>query len=78
MPKDTQNQHVQASPHADGMQENIINDSTASAGDKLSVFTYTKQDEEFGVEKNPYHFTPKEDPMMSRFERLMKGHQKKE
>lgn len=76
MPKDTQNQHVQASPHPDGIQENVINDSTASAGDKISVFTYSKQNEEFGVEKNPYHLNPKKDLMMERFEKLMKGHKK--
>jgi len=51
MPRNSENQHVQSNPHPDGLQENVINDSTASAGDKLSVFTYAKQNAEFGVEK---------------------------
>lgn len=76
MPKDTQNQHVQASPHPDGIQENVINDSTASAGDKLSIFTYSTQEVEFGGENNPYHFTPKKDLMMERFEKMMRGNKK--
>lgn len=73
MPRDSQNQHVETTPHQDGIQENFINDSTASAGDKLGVFTYAKQNGEFGVEKNPYHFKPKQDPIMERFEKLLKG-----
>lgn len=72
MPRN-ENQHVQSSPHPDGVQENFINDSTASAGDKLSVFTKAKQNAEFGMEKNPYHFTPSKDPLMDRFEKLMRG-----
>ncbi|CAM5200939.1 putative protein OS=Ureibacillus acetophenoni OX=614649 GN=SAMN05877842_10264 PE=4 SV=1 [Ureibacillus acetophenoni] len=77
MPKDTQNQHVQTSPHPDGKQESVINDPTATAGDKLSVFTYSTQAAEFGGESSPFHFTPKKDPMMERFEKLMRGHKKK-
>ncbi|PKC52701.1 hypothetical protein RhiirA1_480901, partial [Rhizophagus irregularis] len=68
MPRDTDNQHVEATPHFDGKEESIINDPTATAGDKLSVFTKANQNEEFGMEKNPFHFTPKKDPMMERFE----------
>ncbi len=76
MPKDSQNQHVQSSPHPDGIQENVINDSTASAGNNLGVFTNAKQNAEFGLEKNPYHYTPKQDPMMERFEKLIRGTKK--
>jgi len=77
MPRNSENQHVQSNPHPDGLQENVINDSTASAGDKLSVFTYAKQNAEFGVEKNPYHYKPKHDPMLERFEKLVRGTKKK-
>nr|WP_106779725.1 hypothetical protein [Lysinibacillus timonensis] len=76
MPRETRNNYVEVTPHSDGMQESIINDPTATAGDKLSVFTRAKQTGEFGQEINPYHFTPKEDPMMQRFEKLMRGNRK--
>lgn len=74
MPKDTENQHSQATPHFDGPRESIINDSTASAGESLGIYTQTNT--EFGMEKSPFKFTPKKDPMMERFEKLMRGTKK--
>lgn len=73
MPNNNGNQHVEATPHFDGPKESIINDPTASAGGKAGVYTEAKPVVEFGMEKNPYKFTPKENPMMQRFEKLMKG-----
>lgn len=76
MPRNSENQHVEATPHFDGPKESIINDPTASAGDKLGMFIEKKTSVEFGMEKNPYKFTPKKDPMMERFEKLMRGTKK--
>ncbi len=76
MPRDSENQHVEATPHFDGPRESIVNDPTASAGDKLGMFTESNRTVEFGMEKNPYKFTPKKDPMMERFEKLMRGTKK--
>ncbi|RUL56884.1 MULTISPECIES: hypothetical protein [Lysinibacillus] len=76
MPRESENQHVEATPHMDGPKESIINDPTATGGDAMGVYTEAKPIVEFGMEKNPFKFTPKEDPMMSRFEKLMKGTKK--
>ncbi|SOC05279.1 hypothetical protein SAMN05880501_10436 [Ureibacillus xyleni] len=76
MPRDTENQHSQATPHFDGPRESIINDPTASGGESLGVYTEAKPIVEFGMEKNPFKFTPKQDPMMERFEKLMRGSKK--
>ncbi|WP_075617886.1 hypothetical protein [Paenisporosarcina indica] len=70
MPRRSDNQHVETAPHFDGKQENIINDPTASAGSMMGVQNETK--EEFARE-NPFHYTPKEDPEMKEFEKLMRG-----
>lgn len=70
------NQHVESTPHFDGAKESIINDPTASASEKISVYTQAKPIEEFAMEKNPYKYTPKVDPMMERFEKLMRGTKK--
>lgn len=76
MPRNSENQHVEATPHFDGEKDSIINDPTATASDKIGIFIPTEQLGEFGMEKNPYNFTPKADPMMQRFERLMRGTKK--
>ena len=75
MPKD-ENAHANATPHFDGGRDTVINDSTASASDKLGVYTPPKTNAEFGMEKNPFKYTPKVDPMMERFEKLMRGNRK--
>lgn len=45
------NQHVESTPHFDGAKESIINDPTASASEKISVYTQAKPIEEFAIEK---------------------------
>ncbi|RHW38410.1 hypothetical protein D1B33_05890 [Lysinibacillus yapensis] len=76
MPRDNDTQHVEATPHFDGRRESIINDPTASASSKAGIFIEAKPSVEFGAEKNPYNYTPKEDPEMQRFEKLMRGTKK--
>lgn len=76
MPRNSENQHVEATPHFDGPRESVINDSTASASSKLGMFTENNTDEEIAAEKSPFKFTPKQDPMMERFEKLMRGTKK--
>lgn len=51
MPRNSENQHVEATPHFDGPKESIVNDSTASAGDKLGMFIEKKTSLEIGMEK---------------------------
>ena len=75
MPKD-ENIHVNATPHFDGEGDRIINDPTSTASNKLGVFTPPQSNVEFGMERNPFKFTPKVDPMMQRFEKLMRGNRK--
>jgi len=70
MPRRSDNQHVETAPHFDGKQENIINDPTASASSMIGI--QAKTTEEFAQE-NPFHYTPKVDPKMKQFEKLMKG-----
>ncbi|RID81707.1 hypothetical protein D1953_19905 [Peribacillus asahii] len=70
MPRDDENIHVEATPHFDGKRESIINDPTASASSTMGIFDTKK---EFAQEKNPFNYTPKQDPEMERFEKLMRG-----
>lgn len=70
MPRRSDNQHVETAPHFDGEKENIINDPTASASLVIGVKAKTK--EEISQE-NPFHYTPKEDPEMKQFEKIMRG-----
>ncbi|PUB10009.1 hypothetical protein [Paenisporosarcina sp. OV554] len=70
MPRENENQHVEATPHFDGEIEGIINDPTASAGSKIGIVN-TKG--EFAQEKNPFNFIPKQDPEMKQFAKLMAG-----
>ena len=72
MPRNAENQHVESSPHFDGVE--TLNNPPGTAQEKLTFETKTL--EEFGSEKNPYNFTPKTDPMMQRFEKLMRGTKK--
>ncbi|WP_431030168.1 hypothetical protein [Lysinibacillus sp. LZ02] len=74
MPHKSENQHVEATRHADGKRENIINDPLATASSKIGVQLNSKV--EFGKEKNPFDYTPKVDPKMKRFEQLMQGTEK--
>lgn len=67
------NQHVESTPHFDGEKDSIINDPTASASTKVGI---QLNKEEYGVERNPFNFTPKVDPEMQRFEKLMRGDKK--
>ncbi len=71
MPGNNENVHVKATPHFDGEKESIINDSTASAGSKMGIQGNTQM--EFSQERNPFNYTPKQDPEMKQFEKLFKG-----
>lgn len=71
MPSKSQNQHVKSTPHQDGKQEGLYNDPTGTSNSTIGVRLSHR--EEFGLEDNPFPFKPKEDPMMSRFEKLMRG-----
>lgn len=74
MPSKSQNQHVQSTPHPDGMREGLYNDPTGTSNSTIGVRLSYR--EEFNKEHEPFHFTPKEDPMMNRFEKLMRGTKK--
>jgi len=71
MPRKSENQHVEATPHFDGDKKNIVNDPTATAGTKIGIQVEAR--EEFGQEKNPFNFIPKENHEMKAFEKLMRG-----
>lgn len=72
MPRKSEEQHVETTPHFDGDRESIMNNLAGSG--KIGI---TSSREEFAMEQTPYKFTPKRDHMMDRFEKIMKG-QKKE
>lgn len=74
MPSKSENQHVNSTPHKDGVKEGLYNDPTGSSNSTIGVRLSHR--EEFGMENEPFKFTPKEDPMMSRFEKLMRGTKK--
>jgi len=71
MPRNSENQHVESTPHFDG--EETLNNPPGTAHEKLTFESQTSTVEEFAMEKNPYKFTPKVDPVMQRFEKLMRG-----
>lgn len=71
MPRRSDNQHVNATPHVDGDKENIINNPTSTAGAKVGIHFEAK--EEFGQEGNPYNYLPKQDKEMQAFAKLTKG-----
>lgn len=71
MTRKSENQHVEATPHFDGIKESIINDSTASAGNTIGV--QVNQKEEFAHERNPFNYLPKQDKDMKEFEKLVRG-----
>lgn len=68
MPNENQNQHSQTTPHFDGKNEAIINDST---GAQMGVTMDTKQD--FARQENPFPVHPKEDKEMKKLGSLIKG-----
>ncbi|HWK23856.1 MAG TPA: hypothetical protein VNS08_12565 [Ureibacillus sp.] len=76
MPRNSENQHVEATPHFDG--EETLNNPPGTANEKLTFDSQTPMStaEEFAMEKSPYKFTPKIDPMMQRFEKLLRGTKK--
>jgi hypothetical protein len=71
MPRNNENQHVEATPHFDGEKEGIINDTTATSGSSMGIQVETNV--EFALERNPFNFKPKKDPEMEKFESLMRG-----
>ncbi|QUG41963.1 hypothetical protein KD050_01280 [Psychrobacillus sp. INOP01] len=71
MPRRSDNQNVNSTPHFDGDKENIINNPTSTAGAKIGIQFETK--EEFGQEGNPYNYLPNPDKEMKAFTKLTKG-----
>lgn len=71
MPRRSDNQHVNATPHFDGDKESILNNPTSTAGAKIGIQFEAK--EEFGQEGNPYNYRPKSDNEMQAFSKLTKG-----
>ena len=75
MPRNSENQHVESTPHFDG--EETLNNPPGTTEEKLTFMNELNgAKEEIGKEHSPYKFTPKIDPMMQRFEKLMRGGKK--
>ncbi|PMC36722.1 hypothetical protein CJ195_14940 [Bacillus sp. UMB0899] len=68
---DSRNQHSEVTPHQDGKQESIINDSLSTAGSQVGITL--NADPEFKQEKNPFDQEIKQDPSMAAFEKIMRG-----
>ncbi|WP_421383751.1 hypothetical protein ACOJQI_03975 [Bacillus salacetis] len=68
MPNDSQNQHSQTTPHFDGKNETVVNDST---GSQMGVTIDTKQD--FARQENSFPVHLKEDKGMKKLGSLIKG-----
>ena len=71
MPRRSDKQHVNPTPHIDGEKENIINDPTATADATIGIKLNAK--EEFAQERNPFNYLPKRDIEMKPFEKLTRG-----
>jgi hypothetical protein len=70
MPRNEQNS--EATPHFDGENENVINDSTAMQGKQMGIVITA--DEEFTQDQNPYHFSNSQtNEKMEDFEEIMRG-----
>ncbi|MFJ8237070.1 hypothetical protein ACIQ34_15285 [Ureibacillus sp. NPDC094379] len=74
MPRNNENQHVEATPHFDGKRESIINDATASAGEGIGI-TFTKR-MEFALDPNPYNAELKENEDFKKLKKIMGGETK--
>ncbi|KGR74690.1 hypothetical protein [Ureibacillus sinduriensis] len=74
MPRNSENQHVESTPHFDG--EETLNNPPGTAHEKLTFITPPNPSEEFAIERSPFKFIPKVDPTMQRFEKLMRGTKK--
>jgi len=72
MPRKSEEQHVETTPHLDGNRDTIIQNSTGNG----KIGLVNDRQEELALEEAPYKFTPKPDRMMERFEKLMKGEKK--
>ncbi|MGM0846222.1 MAG: hypothetical protein ACQEUT_14695 [Bacillota bacterium] len=68
MPNENQNQHSQTTPHFDGKNETIVNDSR---GSQMGVTIGTQQD--FSRQENPFPIHSKEDKEMKKLGSLIKG-----
>lgn len=71
MTRKTDRQHVEATPHFDGKQENIYNDPTATAGQTVGI--QLNSTEGFSQNRNPFQHLTETDEDMKEFEKLMKG-----
>jgi len=74
MPRNNENQHVEATPHFDGKRESIINDATASAREGIGI-TFTKR-MEFALDPNPYNAELKENEDFKKLKKIMGGEKK--
>ncbi|WP_113930258.1 hypothetical protein [Bacillus sp. P14.5] len=68
MPNENQNQHSQTTPHFDGQNETVINDSS---GTQMGVTIDTKQDFARPENSLPVHLN--EDKEMKKLDSLIKG-----
>jgi hypothetical protein len=68
MPNENRNQHSQTTPHFDGKNETVVNDST---GAEMGVTMDTKQD--FARQENPFPVNLKEDKEMKKLDSLIEG-----
>ncbi|WP_409252987.1 hypothetical protein V1502_03390 [Bacillus sp. SCS-153A] len=68
MPNENQNQHSQTTPHFDGKNEPVFNDST---GAQMGVTIDTKQ--EFARQENSFPVHLKTDKDMKKLGSLIKG-----
>ncbi|MBU7594784.1 hypothetical protein [Metabacillus halosaccharovorans] len=68
---DRRNLHSEVTPHQDGEQESIINDSLSTTGSQIGI--RLDADPEFTQEKNPFDHEFKQDPSMTTFENIMRG-----
>lgn len=71
MPRRNDNNFHERSPHPDGKYESIISETTASAGTEMGIRS-DMNPENFNQPKNPFHYKPKEDPEMERFQKFFK------
>ncbi|MBD1382527.1 hypothetical protein [Metabacillus arenae] len=71
MPKDSEIQHSEATPHFDGKNESIINDSTSTQGKQMGVETVA--DREFTQKRNPFHLSQKKNEDFEQLGQVLGG-----
>lgn len=71
MPREEENAHIESTPHFDGANEGIMNDTLATQGSQMGITVEPTR--ELVQKKNPFpiHFKP--DEGMQEFDQLMRG-----